>query len=155
MAKASAAKRKHCPPEMGLLHSNQILQAMFKYKTPLLPMTALQINANTLEQRAKAAGQKAQRADCTGKHNSGYEMISTSLATAKLKRFCSQTSCRTMTQSTFFTQHSIKKPVWGHPVHITNKAPAHPNKATAASPTVMDTLRDEKTHNIHKDSGKT
>lgn len=108
MAKASAAKRKHCPPEMGLLHSNQILQAMFKYKTPLLPMTALQINANTLEQRAKAAGQKAQRADCTGKHNSGYEMISTSLATAKLKRFCSQTSCRTMTQSTFFTQHSIK-----------------------------------------------
>lgn len=71
-------------------------------------MTAQQTNANTLEQRAKAAGQKAQIAECTDKHNSGYEMISASLATAKLKQFCSQSSCRTMTQSTFFTQESMK-----------------------------------------------
>lgn len=62
---------------------------------------------------------EALRAECTGKQNSGYEMISTSLATAKFKQLCSQSSCRTMTQSTFFTQESIEKPVWGHPVHTT------------------------------------
>lgn len=84
------------------------MQAMFKCKTPLLPRTARQINANTLEQRAKVAGQKAQTAECTGKHNLGYKIVSTSLATAKLKQFCSQSSWRTMTQSTFFTQESIK-----------------------------------------------
>lgn len=138
-AKASAAKLKHYPPELGLLYSSQILQAIPKHKTPLAPNDCAANQCQQLEQRAKAAGQRAQTAECTDQHNSGYETRSTSLATAKLIQFCSQSSCRTMTQSTFFTQESIKKTrIWGHLTHITNKVLAHPNKGKAA--TVMDTL---------------
>lgn len=60
-AKASAVTLKHCPPELGLLHSSQILQAMSRHETPLAPHDC---TVNQCQQpRAEGQGSWAESTD--------------------------------------------------------------------------------------------